>query len=148
EVKIDSQDAIAKVISIKGNQVEVMVGELRIHVKKSRLQKLHIAPSYSKKKVKKSSSTVGSSMIKSTANFSSELDVRGMRTIEALGAVDAFIDKAIISGTQAVNILHGKGNGILRPMIRQHLKGLSYIQSMEDAHEDRGGAGITVINLK
>ncbi|MCP4520149.1 MAG: endonuclease MutS2, partial [Cytophagales bacterium] len=46
EVKIDSQDAIAKVISIKGNQVEVMVGELRIHVKKSRLQKLHIAPSY------------------------------------------------------------------------------------------------------
>lgn len=141
EVKMDSQDAIGKVTMINGNQVEVLIGQLRLTIKKNRLQKVHIAPSYNKNKLANSSSSssnVGSNMISKSTHFTGELDVRGKRTIEALGEVDAFIDQSIISSAKEVRILHGKGDGILRPMIRQHLKGLPHIVSMEDEHIDRG----------
>lgn len=152
EVKIDSQDAIGKITMINGNQVEVLIGQLRLTIKKNRLQKLYIAPSYNKNKESTNtsfaSSNVGASMISKSTNFNGELDVRGKRTIEALGEVDVFIDQAIITSAKEVRILHGKGDGILRPMIRQHLKGLPHIVSMEDEHIDRGGSGITVITFK
>jgi DNA mismatch repair protein MutS2 len=44
-------------------------------------------------------------------------------------------------------VLHGKGNGILRDIIRQQLKDYPYVAHYEDDHVERGGSGITVISL-
>jgi DNA mismatch repair protein MutS2 len=51
-------------------------------------------------------------------------------------------------GFGTLKILHGKGDGILRKMIRQYLKKYDQIDRLEDEHADRGGDGITYVYFK
>jgi DNA mismatch repair protein MutS2 len=46
-----------------------------------------------------------------------------------------------------LRILHGKGNGILRQVIRDFLQSMDVVKSFKDEHVERGGAGITVVEL-
>ena len=80
-------------------------------------------------------------------HFRTEIDLRGMRGDEALMQVQYFIDDAILAGASQVRILHGKGNGILRQMIRQYLATVPNVRSFRDEHVQFGGAGITVVEL-
>ncbi|MFB9896272.1 Smr/MutS family protein [Hallella seregens ATCC 51272] len=80
-------------------------------------------------------------------NFRQDLDVRGMRGDEALQAVQYFVDDAILMGMPRVRILHGKGNGILRQLIRQYLSSEPSVSHFRDEHVQFGGAGITVVDL-
>ena len=80
-------------------------------------------------------------------NFRQDLDVRGMRGDEALIAEQYFIDDAILVGLPRVRILHGKGNGILRQLIRQHLATVPNVTHFADEHVQFGGTGITVVDL-
>lgn len=80
-------------------------------------------------------------------NFHQDLDVRGMRGDEALNAVQYFIDDAILVGMSRVRILHGKGNGILRSLIRQYLASVPNVSHFADEHVQFGGAGITVVDI-
>ncbi|MCM1079045.1 MAG: Smr/MutS family protein [Bacteroidales bacterium] len=79
-----------------------------------------------------------------TRRFNHELDVRGMRGDEALMAVQYFIDDAILVGVQQVRILHGKGNGILRQLIRQYLGTVPNVIRYRDEDIRFGGTGITI----
>jgi DNA mismatch repair protein MutS2 len=58
------------------------------------------------------------------------------------------LDDALMMNAKHLSILHGKGNGILRQLIREYLETLSEVQHVTDAHADRGGAGITLIELR
>lgn len=80
-------------------------------------------------------------------NFRQDLDVRGMRGDEALTAVQHFIDDAILVGISRVRILHGKGNGILRTLIRQYLSTVPNVVHYADEHVQFGGAGITIVDF-
>ncbi len=80
-------------------------------------------------------------------NFKSEIDLRGQRADEALLQVQYFVDDAILAGASQVRILHGKGNGILRQLIRQYLATMPGVRSYRDEHVQFGGAGITVVEL-
>ena len=82
-----------------------------------------------------------------TRNFYHEIDVRGLRGDEALLKVQHFVDDAILIGVSQVRILHGKGNGILRSLIRDYLNALPNVLSCRDEHVQFGGAGITVVEL-
>ena len=66
---------------------------------------------------------------------------------EALNAVQHFIDDAILVGMSRVRILHGKGNGILRQLIRQYLQSVPNVTQCKDEHVQFGGAGITVVDF-
>ena len=81
-------------------------------------------------------------------NFHHDLDVRGMRGDEALNQVQYYIDDAILVGAGRVRILHGKGNGILRQLIRHYLNTVPNVASCRDEHVQFGGAGITVVDLE
>ena len=80
-------------------------------------------------------------------NFHQDLNVCGMRGNEALSAVQYFIDDAILVGMSRVRILHGKGNGILRQLIREYLSGIPNVTHYADEQVQFGGAGITVVSL-
>jgi DNA mismatch repair protein MutS2 len=80
-------------------------------------------------------------------HFKSEIDIRGKRGEEALHIVSNFIDDATIVGVSELRILHGKGNGILKNLVREYLNGLDVVHSCKDEHEERGGSGITVVKL-
>ncbi|MCD7713576.1 MAG: Smr/MutS family protein [Prevotella sp.] len=80
--------------------------------------------------------------------FRQEIDVRGMRGDEAMNAVMYFIDDAILAGVSQVRILHGKGDGILRQIIRDYLATVPGVTAFRDEHVQFGGAGITVVDFE
>ena len=80
--------------------------------------------------------------------FHPEIDMRGMRADEALQAVIYFMDDARMLGVHHVRILHGTGGGVLRQLVRDYLKTLSFVASFRDEHVQLGGSGITVVELE
>jgi len=146
-VRVKGQNASGEVLSIKGKDVEIRIGSLKSNIKLNRLEK--ITRKEFKKQIKEFIPPMkGIDMNEKMSNFSYQLDLRGKRTEEALPLVDDLIDDAIMLNQTEVRIVHGKGDGILRTLVRNHLKQYSQISSMTDEHADRGGAGVTIIKMK
>jgi DNA mismatch repair protein MutS2 len=80
-------------------------------------------------------------------NFSPSIDIRGKRGDEAVEIVSHFVDDAMVVGISELRILHGKGNGILKSLIRQYLNSLNVVKSCRDERVELGGAGITLVTL-
>ncbi|MBP5366212.1 MAG: Smr/MutS family protein [Bacteroidales bacterium] len=150
-VMIDNEaDRIAEVLQIGPKDALVAIGNLQTTVKVSRLQKVsnNAARKQQRPQVTVYVSNVGDEVRERKLNFKPEIDVRGMRTDEALEKVSAFVDEALLCEQTHLRILHGKGNGILRQMIRQQLRSLPFVVSVGDEHVQFGGAGITIVELE
>ena len=80
--------------------------------------------------------------------FSPYLDLRGERMHDALTLTDKFIDEAVLYGESRLEILHGKGYGVLKENIRRLLRQNPHVAFFEDQKEELGGAGITIVTLK
>jgi DNA mismatch repair protein MutS2 len=83
----------------------------------------------------------------SIAPIAAELNLIGSRVDEALDASDAFLDRALLEGKQAVRIIHGFGTGTLRKAIREHLRKHPAVKSWRPGAENEGGDGATVVTL-
>ena len=100
-------------------------------------------------------SNVADELRRRKLSFSRELDIRGMRVDEALEALIAYVDDALMVNAEQVSILHGTGTGVLKQVVRDYLaerqKSMRRLKSGEitfhDGDPDRGGAGITVVEL-
>lgn len=148
-VRISGQTAIGEVIALKGKDVEIRIGDLKSTVKLNRLEKVSkktYKAATGEKKLK--TAAKGVDLNERMLNFSFNLDLRGKRGEEALGVVDQFMDNAIMLGYDELRIVHGKGDGILRTLVRNHLRGYSHVSGMQDEHPDRGGAGVTIVKMK
>jgi DNA mismatch repair protein MutS2 len=147
-VRIKGQTAIGEVLLIKGKDAEIRIGELKSTIKLNRLEKI------SRKEYKKQTqdtyipALAGINLNEKMANFSYQLDLRGKRGEEAIQALEEFIDDALMLGQPELRILHGKGDGILRNLVRTQLKSYKEVASVTDEHADRGGAGITIVKMK
>jgi DNA mismatch repair protein MutS2 len=141
-VKLNDSETTGQVMEIARDNVIIAIGELRTVAKKNKVQKV------SKKEVPKEVRRSFNSNTGDIASFSPEIDVRGMRTEDALAAIERLFDRALMMGFGNLKIIHGKGDGILRKMIRQYLKKYDQVDRMEDEHLDRGGDGITYVYLK
>jgi DNA mismatch repair protein MutS2 len=147
-VRIKGQTTLGTVGALKGKDAEIIIGELKSNVKLVRLEKV------SKKEFKEvlkeaaKENLKGFNINERMSQFSFNLDIRGKRGEEALGLVDNLMDDAILLGYPQLRIVHGKGDGILRNLIRNHLKLYSQIKSVADEHADRGGQGVTLIEMK
>jgi DNA mismatch repair protein MutS2 len=148
-VRISGQTAIGEVISLRGKDAEIRIGDLKSTIKLTRLERVSnktYKAATGEKKLK--TSAKGVDLNERMMNFSFNLDMRGKRGEEALGIVDQFMDNAIMLGYDEIRIVHGKGDGILRTLVRNHLRGYSHVSGMQDEHPDRGGAGVTIVKLK
>ena len=100
-------------------------------------------------------SNVADELRRRKLSFSRELDIRGLRVDEALEAVMAYVDDALMVNAEQVSILHGTGTGALKQVVRDYLaerqQGMRRLKSgdisFHDGDPDRGGAGITIIEL-
>ena len=149
-VRIKGLTTVGKVESIEGKQANVIFGGMRTKMAVSRLEHVDTATIQSEQKQFQAynySRETRETIDKHRNQFRQELDVRGMRADEALNQVQYFIDDAILVGASQVRILHGKGNGILRQLIRQYLGSVPNVKSYRDEHVQFGGAGITVVEL-
>ena len=149
-VRIKGLTSVGKVESIEGKQATVIFGGIRTKMAVSRLEHVDAATIQSEQKQFQAynySRETRETIDKHRNQFRQELDVRGLRADEALNQVQYFIDDAILVGASQVRILHGKGNGILRQLIRQYLGSVPNVTNYRDEHVQFGGAGITVVEL-
>ena len=77
-----------------------------------------------------------------------QVDVRGMNLEEAIDAVDQYLDQVVMAGYHEVTIVHGKGTGVLRAGIHQHLKKHRFIKSYRLGQYGEGEDGVTLVTLK
>jgi len=141
-VKLADSDTVGQVIEIIKDNVVIALGDLRTVAKKKRVVK--VSKSTVPKEIRRNYNNQTSDL----AGFNPEIDVRGMRTEDALNNIERLFDRALMMGFGNLKIIHGKGDGILRKMIRQYLKKYEQVDRMEDEHADRGGDGITYVYLK
>lgn len=142
-VKFLDSENIGQVIEISRDNVILALGDLRSVVKISRVEK--VSNKSVPKEIRKSHST---DLTESFSTFNTELDLRGMRGDEALYEIEKYLDRAVMLGLSGLKIIHGKGDGILRKLIREYLRKYSQVSHIEDEHADRGGDGITFVYLK
>ena len=142
-VRIRGSSSAGKVLSLRGKNVEVEIGELRSSVKAEKLEKINRLPAEQAGKSKPANLNLGEKIM----GFSTRLDIRGRRSDEALQQLEFWLDEAIMLGQQELCVLHGKGNGILREQVRNYLRKFPGISSIRDEHADQGGAGVTLFRL-
>ncbi len=145
KVRMIGQEVTGTLSSIKGDSVIVQFGNLQSHLKLSQLVRSDLADTSSS--VKKARS-FGIDVWQKQAQFVSSLDIRGKRVEEVNAILTQFLDDAILLGQSELKILHGKGEGVLRKVVREQLKKVKQVASVKDEHVDRGGDGITVVVLK
>ena len=146
-VRMRGLTTVGTVEAVSGKEATCVFGDVKTKVKFSRLEHTAKIPETSRPVTFGISRETRQTIDSHKLNFHQDLDVRGMRGDEALDAVQHFIDDAILVGMSRVRILHGKGNGILRQLIRQYLQTVPNVTSCKDEHVQFGGAGITVVDF-
>lgn len=137
-VRIIDTETEGQVMEVsKGTNLILALGDLRTVVKKNKVMKLR---GKEKAKVAKKLNSLSTG---SAADFSPEVDLRGMRTDDALRKLELVLDRAVMIGYPSLKILHGRGDGILRKFVREYLRKYSHVSHVEDEHADRGGDGVT-----
>ena len=149
KVRIAGQDNIGELVDFNEKTAVVALGNLLMTIPLNNIEKIS---GNEARNVKRKSGRSGLSLTldfsERRMNFKSEIDLRGMRAEEALSKVQAMIDEAVMFEVKQLRILHGKGYGILKEMIRNFLKAEPMVASFRDEHVQFGGAGITVVELK
>jgi DNA mismatch repair protein MutS2 len=76
-----------------------------------------------------------------------ELDLRGQISDDALDVLDRYLEQAYLSGLPFVRIIHGKGMGVLRQVVRDALRQHAHVTSFEEGGPKEGGEGVTVAKI-
>jgi len=139
--------AAGEIIEIKDKMVQVETGSLRFFVPFDKIER--ISKSELKKSLRANQPQRGNDpgIVQRNINFKPEIDIRGVRGEEAINLVRDLIDNALIVQHRNLRILHGKGNGILRQLVRQYLDTVDVVKSFRDEHVEFGGSGITVVEM-
>ncbi len=125
----------------KDGTVLVQAGIIKTRVELGNLRLLG-----EKQKQKQKGRTVTRSI--SSAETSSSLDLRGMNTEEALLEVDSFLDQVSRMNLSQATIIHGKGTGVLRTAVQQHLRKCPQVKSFRLGVYGEGESGVTIVELK
>ena len=83
-----------------------------------------------------------------TTAYSSEVDLRGMDSVEAICALNLYLDGAMRANLQTVRIIHGKGTGVLRQAVHKELKKHRQVKSFRLGVYGEGEDGVTIAELK
>jgi DNA mismatch repair protein MutS2 len=148
-VRIGGQDAAGEVLEIRGKNCVVAFGILKTSVKLGQLEKIMSEEAGRLRRKDQSRVNLGEWNVGTRrVHFRPDIDLRGKRADEAMELVVDFIDEAIMVNARDLRILHGKGNGVLRQLIREYLHTVDLVEWYGDAHIEQGGAGITVVKLQ
>ncbi len=147
KVRIEGQDTLGEVQSIKGKKAQVAFGQILTTVTLSSLTVISNSEFKRATRPTTPRTRISTEISSRRLNFKDNIDVRGMRAGEALERVMEFVDDAVMVGVGSVAILHGKGTGALKEEIRRYLRSVPDVMRAVDAHADRGGSGITVVEF-
>jgi DNA mismatch repair protein MutS2 len=148
-VRMIDGSTTGELVEVNGNQAVVLASGLRLKTKYKNLVK--VMATSSKKKDR------GGVVVLSSGDdpddgiirvVSSTLDLRGKRGNEAVQELMYFLDKLVVSGLSQAEVIHGKGDGILRKLVHEYLQGRKEVKSFNLAPWEQGGPGCTLLHLK
>jgi len=150
KVKVRTLKMAGIITAVDGDDVDVQVGNLRVKVKAGELTTMVEEPveEVEKKSTAKPAPTgTAPSATPFRATPGMELDLRGQRAEDALDTLDRYLADAYMSGMPFVRIIHGKGTGRLRQVIREALRESPHVKSFEEGGEKEGGEGVTIAHM-
>jgi DNA mismatch repair protein MutS2 len=148
-VRIPPQQTVGEVIEMTGNEAVVSFGSLMMRVPLEKIVNVGDEEYYQKVLIRRHSQQhIMSDINTRMANFSLSHDIRGMRGNETAADIIKYIDEALLLSAKEVKIIHGKGDGILRKIVRETLSSIPEVVRFEDEHVERGGSGATIVRLK
>ena len=139
-VVLDGGTALGVVQSVKGPRATVAFELAVMKVEKDRLQLR--SPGKESKSIRR----VDTRSV-SLVQMAAKLDLRGFRVADAIPALEKYVDDALRTSLNRLEILHGTGTGALRVALWEHLKRMPEVTSFEEAPIDEGGAGVTYVFL-
>ena len=146
-VRMTDTQAAGEITGIRDNMIQVETGSFRFMISSDKVERI------SRSELKRSLRSGITQKVADPAirerklSFRPEIDIRGVRGEEALKLVQELIDNALMVQHRNLRILHGKGNGILRQLIRDYLATVNVVKSFRDEHVEMGGSGITVVEM-
>ncbi len=139
-----------EVLEIGDENVEVQIGKMRVKVDLRNIERSGkgAGPSKTKAVREERQAVKSSSTISLQPSPGMELHLRGMRADEALDQLNKYLDSAYASGLPFTRIVHGKGTGTLRQLVRQALSASPLVSRWENAMDNEGGEGVTIAHFK
>ncbi len=147
-VRIKGQGTIGEVLEAGEKNVVVAFGQIRTSLSRDQLEV--ISSNEAKRETRGTNRTranINRDISEKKLNFKTEIDIRGERAEEAIARIQSFIDEAVMLDVRELRILHGKGSGILKEVIRNYLKSDPVVKAFRDEQVQFGGAGITIVEL-
>ena len=146
EVSVASLNKKGTVIKTdeKGKRVFISAGAIRLWVA---LDDLRTVTEQKPEKVRKPRTVTGMTS-RENRSVPGEIDIRGMASDEAIIELDRYIDNAVLSGITDIRIIHGKGTGVLRKAVQDHLRRHKNIESFRLGVFGEGENGVTVALIK
>ncbi len=142
-VRLEDANTTGELVEVNGTKAVVRAGGLRLKTDYENLVKVEDA-SKRKKKQKIKVNVIGRD---SSPVVKTRLEIRGMRGPEAMKEVEHYLDNALASGLNQVEIIHGKGEGILKKLVHEYLEKRKEVQDFHLAPIEQGGAGCTIVKL-
>ena len=145
-VCIEEMQVVGEILSISDTDATILFDSIRLRTSPDKLRKVSRAEA--RKTQRRWQKGIAEDLSEKAEHFELTLDVRGKRAEEALDIVDKYLDEAKLLSIKEVSILHGKGNGILRKLIREKLSHNHDVERFCDASLETGGTGITRVYFK
>ncbi|OGO29540.1 MAG: hypothetical protein A2Z16_12530 [Chloroflexi bacterium RBG_16_54_18] len=132
--------------ALSDGEAEVQVGGLRVRTRLEEIEPASMVESPAEKKTELpiTQGQKADRVINPHPSPGIELDLRGKRADDAQDELERYLDAAYLAGLPFVRIIHGKGTGTLREVVRKALSGYSNIRSIEAGGEREGGDGVTI----
>ena len=155
KVRLHSLNTQGIVTALGEEEAEVQVGVLRVRTRIAELLPLSSDAQGAPPETPKATNTLVQEPRNTTKGTPSsrptspgiELDLRGQRADEAMDSLERYLDSAYLAGLPFVRIIHGKGTGKLRTVVRQALKDHPHVKSYEAGGDREGGEGVTIAKL-
>ncbi len=139
-VRVLSLAVTGTVTSVKDDQAEVLVGNIKLRRPVADLEVVETAPIKLPRNVHVNVST--------KQLEKNEINVVGRKVDEAVEITDKFLDDAFLAQVNTIRIVHGMGTGALRQAISELLSGHPHVSHFESAQQSEGGRGVTIVTLR
>ena len=141
--KLDQTGDVESIPDSRGN-FRIRLGSIRMTVN---VKDVVIAESEPQGNKEKKKAKYGNMSFGKTKTVSTEINLIGMNLDDATDRMNKYIDDAFLAGLKTVNIIHGRGSGILRKGLRAELRRNKHVESYKSAPYDQGGEGNTIVTL-
>lgn len=147
-VKLADSLTFGELVEINGKKAVVMTNGLRLKTNYVNLEKVAQPQKSGPQPRTKGYTLTVADADPDAAMVSLRLDLRGKRGDAAIHELQQYIDRVLLANLKQVEIVHGKGNGVLKQLVHEYLAAEKAVFHYELAPEDQGGSGCTVVAMR